>query len=90
MEGHPLTPLIQKRVSALPPVLIVLAVTGFGVPFGLAGVFFAAPLLRVVLVSVRMLYVEDVLGDRPESGRGTAGTGGERSSATRDTRTPRT
>jgi len=63
IEGHVLTPVIQRRVSALPPVMIVLAVAGFGVLFGLAGVFLAAPLLLVAIILVRMLYVEDVLGD---------------------------
>ncbi|PRY95767.1 putative PurR-regulated permease PerM [Hasllibacter halocynthiae] len=63
-EGNVLLPIIQKRVAALPPVLIVLAVAGFGILFGVAGIFLATPLLLVVMILVRMLYVEDMLGDR--------------------------
>jgi len=67
VEGQILTPIIQKRVSALPPVMIILAVIAFGSLFGFAGVFLAAPLLLVVITLVRTLYVEDVLDDRTTS-----------------------
>lgn len=63
VEGNILMPLIQKRATDLPPVLTILSVVGFGVLFGLLGVLFATPLLVVLVVVVRMLYVEDVLGD---------------------------
>ena len=63
IEGNILIPVIQKRASSLPPVLTVLAVVVFGVLFGFMGVFLATPLLLVVIVLVRMIYVEDVLGD---------------------------
>lgn len=71
IEGNVLMPLIQKRATNLPPALTILAVVGFGVLFGLLGVLFATPLLVVLIVVVRMLYVEDVLGDHtagPDSG----------------------
>jgi predicted PurR-regulated permease PerM len=67
VEGNVLMPVIQKRATSLPPVLTILAVVGFGVLFGLPGVLFATPLLLVLIVLVRMLYVEDVLGDRVET-----------------------
>lgn len=63
VEGNVLMPLIQKRATDLPPALTILSVVGFGVLFGLLGVLFATPLLVVLIVVVRMLYVEDVLGD---------------------------
>ena len=63
VEGNVLLPLIQKRVTALPPVLILLAVAGFGILFGLAGILLATPLLLTLMILVRMLYVEDTLGD---------------------------
>ena len=69
LEGNVLQPVIQKRATALPPVLTILAVVGFGVLFGLVGVLVATPLLLVILITVRMLYVEDALGDRGEDGR---------------------
>lgn len=64
MEGNVLLPLVQKRAVQVPPVLIVLAVVGFGVLLGPAGVILATPLLIVTMVLVRMLWVEDALGDR--------------------------
>ena len=63
VEGNLLMPVIQKRASSLPPVLTVLAVVGFGVLFGFMGVLLATPLLLVLIVLVRMIYVEDILGD---------------------------
>ena len=63
-EGNVLQPVIQRRATSLPPVLTILAVVGFGVLFGLVGVLIATPSLLVILELVRMLYVEDALGDR--------------------------
>lgn len=63
-EGNVVMPLVQRRATAMPPALTILAVAGFGVLFGLLGVFLAAPLLLVLLVLARMLWVEDALGDR--------------------------
>ncbi|MDO5370782.1 AI-2E family transporter [Paracoccus sp. (in: a-proteobacteria)] len=63
VEGNVLMPVIQKKASALPPVLTILAVVAFGVLFGFMGVLLATPLLLVTIILVRMIYVEDVLGD---------------------------
>lgn len=63
IEGNVLMPVIQKKASALPPVLTILAVVAFGVLFGFMGVLLATPLLLVTIILVRMIYVEDVLGD---------------------------
>jgi predicted PurR-regulated permease PerM len=67
-DGNVFTPLIQKQATSLPPVLIVLGVAAAGLLFGLPGVFLATPLLLVGMVLVRMLYVEDVLGDEDAQG----------------------
>ncbi len=58
VEGNVIMPLIQKRTTNLPPALTILAVASFGTLFGLLGVFVAAPLLLVVIVLVRMIWVE--------------------------------
>lgn len=68
VEGHVLMPVIQKKASALPPVLTILAVVAFGLLFGFMGVFLATPLLLVLIILVRMIYVEDVLGDHSAPG----------------------
>ncbi|SHI98261.1 AI-2E family transporter [Wenxinia saemankumensis] len=63
VEGNVLLPMIQSRVASIPPVLILLAVVGAGILFGMAGVLLATPLLLTAIILVRMLYVEDALGD---------------------------
>jgi predicted PurR-regulated permease PerM len=63
-EGYVLTPMLQRRAVSIPPALGILAIVGLGALFGAYGVLFATPLLLVVMVLVRMVYVEDALGDR--------------------------
>ena len=63
IEGNILQPIIQKRANSLPPVLTVLSVIAFGVLFGFVGVLVATPLLLVLMMLVRMIYVEGILED---------------------------
>jgi predicted PurR-regulated permease PerM len=63
LEGL-LEPLVQQRAVYLPPVLLISAQLAFGVLFGALGVVLATPLAAASMVAVRMLYIEDVLGDR--------------------------
>ena len=64
IEANVLAPLIQKITVEVPPALVVLAVVAFGSLFGFLGVFVATPLTALIIVWVRMLYVEDALGKR--------------------------
>jgi predicted PurR-regulated permease PerM len=68
IEGNILMPTIQKRATSLPPVLTILAVVALGGLFGLLGALLATPLMLVAIILVRMLYVEDVLGDTVKEG----------------------
>lgn len=63
LEGYVLTPLVQRRAVELPPALLILFQVLAGLLLGAIGVVLAAPLLAVVVVAVKMLYVEDVMGD---------------------------
>lgn len=63
----PLEPIVQQRAASIAPVLILFSQVVFGVLIGGLGVMFATPLTAAAVVWVRMLYVEDVLGDT-ESG----------------------
>lgn len=63
VESNLTYPLIQKKAVALPPALTLFAVLGFGVLFGPLGVIFAAPLLVVLFVMVKILYIRNTLGD---------------------------
>lgn len=63
-EGNILTPLLLKRRLEVPPVLTIVAVSAFGIVFGVLGMLAAEPLLAATLLVVRKLYVRDVIGDK--------------------------
>lgn len=65
-ESYLLTPIVQHRTVSLPPALTIIAQVILGVLFGVMGLVLASPLAAVVLVLIKMLYVEDVLGDTME------------------------
>jgi predicted PurR-regulated permease PerM len=64
VEGYIISPLVQQQTVRMPPALTIAAIALGGVLIGVWGVIVATPLAVVVLVSVKMLYVEDVLGKR--------------------------
>lgn len=63
IEGYLLMPVVQKYTVSLPPALTLCATVIGGVLFGIIGVFVATPVVAVALVLVKMLYLEDALGD---------------------------
>lgn len=63
-EGTLITPLIQKKAVDLAPALIVVFQVVLGILIGPIGLIFATPVLATLVVLVRMVYVEDVLGDK--------------------------
>jgi len=64
LEGYVLVPLIQRRAVDLPPALTLVGQILLGSLLGIMGLFVAAPLTVVMVVLVKMLYVEDALGDQ--------------------------
>ncbi len=62
-ENHILIPLLMKEGVDIPPVLTILAQAAFALVLGFLGLLVAVPLLGAVLVGVKLLYVEDVVGD---------------------------
>ncbi len=62
IEGHVLIPMLMKEGMDLPPVLTILSQALMALVFGFLGLLLAVPLLATILVAVKMLYVEDVLG----------------------------
>jgi predicted PurR-regulated permease PerM len=58
VEGHLLTPLVQRWAVQLPPVLSIMSSVVFGLLFGLVGVLFATPLMVVAMTLIEKLYVE--------------------------------
>lgn len=63
LESYVLTPLVQKHVIDLPPILTITAQLIMGLLAGFMGLLLAMPLIAVLMVLVKMLYIEDVLGD---------------------------
>jgi predicted PurR-regulated permease PerM len=64
VESYLLMPLVQRSVVWLPPAVTILAIVLLGIASGLLGVLVAAPLTVTIIILVKMLYVEDLLGDR--------------------------
>ncbi len=63
LEGNLLTPLIQRKAVDLPPAIGIMAQILLGILVGAVGLILAWPIAAAVVVAVKMMYVEDVLGD---------------------------
>jgi predicted PurR-regulated permease PerM len=63
-ENHLLIPLLMKGGVDVPPVLTILSQALMALLFGFLGLMCAVPLLAAILVAVKMLYVEAVVGDQ--------------------------
>ena len=66
VENNLITPLVERKAVSLPPAALLTAQLLSGVLFGLLGVLLATPLTVTATVIVRLLYVEDILGDAPD------------------------
>jgi predicted PurR-regulated permease PerM len=64
VDGYLLTPLVDRRSVELPPVLTITAQVILGLAFGFIGILLASPLTAVAMILIKMLYIEDLLGDR--------------------------
>jgi predicted PurR-regulated permease PerM len=71
LESILLVPILMQEGVDLPPVLIILAQALMAIVFGFLGLLIAAPLLAVVVVAVKMVYVEGAVGDSLEEVGGT-------------------
>ena len=61
IESYIITPMIQKKVTSVPPALLLSMQVLLGYTAGLVGLILATPLLVVLMVLVRTIYVERVL-----------------------------
>jgi predicted PurR-regulated permease PerM len=64
LENHILIPMLMKGGVDLPPALTILAQALLALVFGFLGLMVAVPVLAAGMVAVKMLYVEDVVGDQ--------------------------
>lgn len=65
-EGYLIEPLVQQRAVSLPPALLLFSLVAGGLVFGWIGLIFAAPLLVVIFVMVKRLYVRQALDTHTE------------------------
>jgi predicted PurR-regulated permease PerM len=63
LENHLIVPLLMKQGVNLPPALTVISQATMALVFGFIGLLVAVPFLAAVSVVVKMLYVEDVVGE---------------------------
>ncbi len=63
VESYLITPLVQRQIISMPPALILSAQIIMGVIQGVIGILLAVPLVAVIIVLVKLLYIEDVLED---------------------------
>ena len=63
VEGNIVTPLIQRHLILIPPALTLLGLAAVGALFGFAGILFAGPIVVIVYVGVRRLYLGITVGE---------------------------
>jgi predicted PurR-regulated permease PerM len=73
LEGHLLIPMLMKEGMDLPPALTIITQGVMALLFGFLGLLVAVPLLAAVVAVVKLLYVEDVIGDVAYAAAGAEG-----------------
>ncbi|MDQ1086222.1 MULTISPECIES: AI-2E family transporter [unclassified Siphonobacter] len=63
IESNVLTPIVQKRMIDIPPALVLISQLIIGLFTGVLGLILATPLMAMVMVMVKMLYIQDTLKD---------------------------
>ena len=66
IESYVVTPLIFQKTVDLPPALLLFFQVLLGILHGALGLLLAAPLLAVLMVLVKELFVKDVIEHRPQ------------------------
>ena len=66
MENYLLIPFLMREGVDLPPALTIMAQALMALIFGFLGLLCAVPLLAMTMVAVKMLYVQDVVGEPVE------------------------
>jgi predicted PurR-regulated permease PerM len=64
VEGNFVTPMIMRRAIRMPPAVLISAQLLAAALFGFFGLMLAAPMVAVAIVIVKLLYLEDTLGEK--------------------------
>lgn len=68
VEANLVTPLLQRRIVSIPPVVLLFSFVALGVTFGATGILVAAPLTIALYILVREFYVGQLLSEQKELG----------------------
>lgn len=71
LETYLITPIIFQKTVKLPPALLLFNQVLFGILLGPLGLLLAAPILTVVVVLVKEIYIKDFLEKRSDQTNGT-------------------
>ena len=63
LENHLLIPILMKEGIDIPPAVTILAQALMAMVFGFLGLLVAVPMTAAAMVAIKMLYVQDVVGD---------------------------
>ncbi|GAA4271965.1 AI-2E family transporter [Aquimarina gracilis] len=63
LESNVITPLIQHKMISFPLAMILIAQVILGIFTGVLGLILAVPVVAIIIVLVKMVYIEDILGD---------------------------
>ncbi|MGH6795179.1 MAG: AI-2E family transporter [Methylocella sp.] len=66
IEGDLFVPLIQQRMVYIPPAVILLGIVTITVLFGPVAIIFAAPIVIIVFIAVKKLYIRDTLHEKTD------------------------
>jgi predicted PurR-regulated permease PerM len=64
VENNLLIPFLMRGGIDLPPAVTIIAQSLMTIVFGFLGLMVAVPLTAAIMVPIKMLYVEDVVGDQ--------------------------
>lgn len=64
IEGNLVAPLIQRRMVAIPPAVMLLGIAAISYLFGAIAIIFAAPIAVVIFAAVNLIYVRDTLHEK--------------------------
>jgi len=67
-EANLITPLLQRRIVSIPPVVLLFSFVALGVIFGATGILVAAPLTIALYILVREFYVGQLLAEQDQLG----------------------
>ena len=63
VESNLITPLIQNKMISFPLAMVLIAQVALGIFTGILGIILAVPIVAILMVIIKMAYIEDILKD---------------------------